>query len=137
MMVFTVFLLTVMTFASTSGWLAMEMGAELPTAPNKCYVKSYGKILSPGATWQPSDDCVAVKCEGISLMPNGKRAFTLEYMGCGSISSMPPCEIVPMDLSKKYPSCCPRIECPNDDSGAKKLMDMSDTYVLMDDMHAS
>ena len=96
----------------SSAWMAMEMGAELPSkmgrhfsektfktnitlklmenlnhlfcpaaAPNKCYVKTYRKILSAGKVWQPKGECVSVECEGVTTLENGKRAFTIQYKG--------------------------------------------------------
>ncbi|CAG0879815.1 unnamed protein product [Darwinula stevensoni] len=105
-------LLSALTLYSAFGWVAFEMQPQHPDYGGKCYLKNYRKALSFQESWKPSDECMEIRCSGPTTMPDGKAAFSLEYVGCGAVSAMSPCYVTSENPRLSYPECCPQIVCP-------------------------
>ncbi|XP_026470048.1 uncharacterized protein LOC113374010 [Ctenocephalides felis] len=85
----------------------VALGAVFRTAPTihedhpeKCFYKPTNSFYSPGESFRAPNQCVLLTCT---------QDYSFAGSGCGSIGASDEFEIVPVDLSKPYPDCCPTI----------------------------
>uniref|UniRef100_A0A6M2E0N6 Putative single domain von willebrand factor type c n=1 Tax=Xenopsylla cheopis TaxID=163159 RepID=A0A6M2E0N6_XENCH len=68
--------------------------------PEKCFYAPTNSFYSPGESFTVPNQCVQITCSA---------TFSFYGTGCGTIGASDEFEIVPVDLSKPYPDCCPTI----------------------------
>jgi len=78
--------------------------------PGQCYDPSTNVAKTVGAMWPMKDGCGRVMCEEMG------NSMYLSYSTCPYVSGPPSCNIVQGDYQAPYPSCCPRVECPSENT---------------------
>merc|ERR1711992_429336 len=78
--------------------------------PGQCYDPSTNVAKTVGAMWPMKDGCGRVMCEKFG------NSMYLSYSTCPYVSGPPSCHVVPGDYQAPYPSCCPRVECPSENT---------------------
>ncbi|XP_063238643.1 U-scoloptoxin(16)-Er9a [Bacillus rossius redtenbacheri] len=94
----------------TSGAVYMEIVNENPGSPGRCRDPMDNSLHAAGSSWLREGVCEQLLC----LRGDSRGKMMVQHQGCGTVRAEPPCEVIPVDLSRPYPLCCPSAECPRD-----------------------
>uniref|UniRef100_A0A336N9S2 CSON010342 protein n=1 Tax=Culicoides sonorensis TaxID=179676 RepID=A0A336N9S2_CULSO len=84
--------------------------------PNQCFDSEANAYYKPRAEfYQREGRCQKIFCHS---------DFSMEVQDCGTVV-MRDCEKLPIDLSKKYPDCCPKFKC-----GTRILYQFCESYAI-------
>ncbi|XP_072376015.1 uncharacterized protein [Diabrotica undecimpunctata] len=104
MKAYSILLIVAITVFNIEAWTGI-----IPSDPGTehlgyCYTTLHDiGSMHYGEEKQQKGQCVRLICS------DDRR---IQQAGCGAALTEPPCTILPQDLSKPYPKCCPRVTCP-------------------------
>jgi len=90
--------------------VALGKAHEHPNHPGQCYDPSTNIVNTVGTMWPMKDGCGRVMCEKMG------NSMYLSYSTCPYVSGPPSCTTVSGDHQAPYPNCCPRVECPSENT---------------------
>ncbi|XP_072388939.1 la1-like protein 13 [Diabrotica undecimpunctata] len=106
MKTYFVFLIVAVTLLNVEAWVTLMPSDRGTEHLGDCYSSTEGiGSMKLGEKKQLKGGCSEVKCS---------ENRYIEQTGCVSdLVNRPGCQILPEDLSKPYPDCCPQLSCAN------------------------
>ncbi|XP_063384916.1 la1-like protein 15 [Cydia fagiglandana] len=98
---FGILALITMAYAALSRYPPQEKPTEFANQEG-CYIAALNKVLPYEKPYYPDQ-----KCERYNCQRNGETRWET----CGAVLVKPGCRKSEVDLSKRYPDCCPTEVC--------------------------